>query len=807
MVTRRGETLQTGVMEPDNLVSVVIPCYNPKPFLKEAVDSVLAQTHRPLEIIMVNDGSDRPDSLQLLNSLNDRVTRRIDQANLGPGAARNAGFRAAQGKYIVPLDADDRLEPAFIAECLAALQCRDAAFVYSDYRVFGDMNYTERLEDYNLYRLLDRNIITYAAVIRKSDWELVGGYDESLQVHYEDWEFWLRLAERERFGYHHPKVLFQYRKSGPSQFTLAAARNEQLEAAIRASHPRLYSREGRARVKARWAPSVCIVGPPPANAPLIDDWDHVPAINPSDALKQSPADAFLVPPSGASGDHHTAELCALAVWGGKAVMNLPDGALCASRRALSSVRGFTELSGRPGIEDARPPARPLGSGRWRQLHRHLVNAELTSLDNWLRNPLRSLSRLIPLHFKEDINRAAGRPIFDLSFYLRFQMTSALVADSVVPLLRYMPPPAQRSRIALMGPHLGPGGAESVLLELAGAIDRRKHEVFLLATQSREAQWLPKWQQAVDHVYDLAPLIPPERMVAGLCSIGANWEFDALVIQNSLAAYSAIPHLRKERPNLKVIDIIHAVDPAWDFVKASAPVATQIDLRVAISEAGRQRLLQAGVPHDQLRLIRNGIDLGRYRPEAQRPPEATKTILFAGRLDPVKRPLLLVDIASELAKLRGGPDFRVLVAGDGPENESLRLRIHRAGLDSVFQLLGQVSDVPALLASADVLVLPSQEEGIPLIVLEAFAVARPVVSSRVGAVEEVVDSSNGILIETGHGEEQRFAGALHQLFNNPAGRERMGRAGRKTVEEQYDQRKSREAYRDLLGGLLNRPKAD
>ena len=172
-------------------------------------------------------------------------------------------------------------------------------------------------------------------------------------------------------------------------------------------------------------------------------------------------------------------------------------------------------------------------------------------------------------------------------------------------------------------------------------------------------------------------------------------------------------------------------------------------------------------------------------------------MFAGRLEPVKRPLLLVDIALELIELRSGRDFRVLVAGDGPEGEPLRIRVRRAGLDSVFALPGHVDDMPKVLAGADVVVLPSQAEGIPLVVLEAMAVARPVVCSRVGAVAEVVDSSNGILIEPGPGEARRFAVALQQLLNNPGERDAMGRAGRRKVEAEYDRRQSWKAYRDLF----------
>jgi glycosyltransferase involved in cell wall biosynthesis len=432
-----------------------------------------------------------------------------------------------------------------------------------------------------------------------------------------------------------------------------------------------------------------------------------------------------------------------------------------------------------------------------RLHRHLANAELTSLNNWLEHPVRSLGRLVPLRAKESINRVARRSVFDLSFYLKFQMQSVLSTDTLIPLLRYMPPPSQRRRIALVTPHLGPGGAESVLLEVAGAIDRRRYEVFLLATQSQDSRWRSRWEEVADHIYDLAWLVPAERMIAALCSIAANWEFEDLVIQNSMAAYSAIPHLRRERPGLRIVDMIHAVDPTWDFVSSTAHVAAQIDRRLAISECIRQRMLQTGSPVDRIQLIRNGVDLDRFRPAPPRAAGAAKTIVFGGRLDPVKRPLLLVDIASELVKLRGCRDFRVVVAGDGPAGESLGMRVRRSGLDSVFTLLGHVDDMSNVLAEADVVVVPSRAEGIPLIVLEAMATGKPVVCSAVGAVSEALDASTGILIEPGPDVAKRFGCALHGLLENPGLRAAMGRAGRQKVEAEYDQRQSRRAYRDLF----------
>src|ERR1022692_2528032 len=147
-------------------VSVIVPCYNRTQFLEEALASVRAQTYSPVETVLVNDGSDNQQDLLVLQSLERSVSCYVDQPHLGLPAARNAGIRAASGDFIVPLDSDDLLDSTYISECMAALEAHpQAAFVYSDYRVFGDVRYTEHLNEYNLFELLDRNTLTYAALI------------------------------------------------------------------------------------------------------------------------------------------------------------------------------------------------------------------------------------------------------------------------------------------------------------------------------------------------------------------------------------------------------------------------------------------------------------------------------------------------------------------------------------------------------------------------------------------------------------------------------------------------------------------
>ena len=415
--------------------------------------------------------------------------------------------------------------------------------------------------------------------------------------------------------------------------------------------------------------------------------------------------------------------------------------------------------------------------------------------------MRSFSRLIPLRAKERMNRAVGRPLFDLSFYLQFQPNAVLLGDVVIGPLIYYPKPADgRKRVALVTTHLGPGGAESVLYDIASTLCSTQFETLLLATQSRDDRWLAKWRGRVAHAYDLARVVPPERMTAALYSIISNWRCDYLLIQNSLYGYAALPHLKKLLPDIQIFDLVHYIDEAWDQVASTAEVAPYIDRRVALAESVRDHLRAKGTPESKILLVRNGVDLERFRPSSNNAANSVKQILFAARLDPRKRPLLLADIARELSNLRPQGDFRFVIAGDGPEKERFERRVHKLGLDAVFDFRGQVDDLAPLLAACDIMILPSRSEGVPLVILEALASARPVIASKVGAISEVVDSSCGILIDQPSAAE--FARAINSLLDEPALREKMGAAGRRKVEADHDILKTREA----LVGLFNQSSA-
>ena len=493
---------------------------------------------------------------------------------------------------------------------------------------------------------------------------------------------------------------------------------------------------------------------------------------------------------------------------GGEVRRLPWRCLASEVAAANEDQAVVEPP--PAVEPA-PPPRRLPTFVINAL-RHLSNAELLSGEAWLRHPLRSALRLIPLRAKEWVNERAGRPVFDLSFYLRFQPRSVLAAAGVVEALDYIvaPPPDGKKRIALVTPHLGVGGAEAVLLELAAQIDRERCEVILAAAHSRDRRWRRRWEALTDYIVDVDKLVTAKQTTRLLLSVAFNWRVDVLLVQNTPAAYATLPALKDKLPNLRTADILHAVDDDWDFFSATLDVAESLDRRIVISEQGRSRLEQMDIPAERVRLIRNGVDLERFDPETVpagairrrlRIADTTLLIGYLGRLDKVKGPQLLVSAAYELRRLRPRLDFCLALAGSGPLEDELRAKARRARLDKRFRLLGHIDEPGEFLADIDLLVIPSEGEGVPLALLEALAMQTPVLGLRAGAIEEALPINCGILIDGGFDADMRLAQTLADLSDDPRRLPELGRNGRERISAQYDLVRAHKQYRELVDELL------
>jgi len=200
----------------NNLVSIIIPCYNQGHFIQDALDSIDEnKIVYKVEIIIVNDGSNDEETINKLDalSLSDKYIV-INQKNMGLATARNIGIARAKGGYILPLDDDNKLTSEYINKGVALLISGKANIVYGKPIFFGDKTKKRKYQpqDFNIYDLLEGNYIDACAIYSKEVWIKNGGYDSQMPFQgYEDWEFWIN-AFSNGFKFHFlNKKLFYYR--------------------------------------------------------------------------------------------------------------------------------------------------------------------------------------------------------------------------------------------------------------------------------------------------------------------------------------------------------------------------------------------------------------------------------------------------------------------------------------------------------------------------------------------------------------------------------------------------------------------
>jgi glycosyltransferase involved in cell wall biosynthesis len=221
-------------------VTAVVPCFDYGAWVREAVDSLLAQEGGAPHVVVVDDGSTDPATLAVLDGLEVPVLR---QANAGLSAARNAGYRSTDTPLVISLDADDRLAPDALRRLKRPLmEDPSLGFSYGVTRFFGDWDGTMDFPPLDAYRLLHRHIIGPVGLTRRALWEDVGGYDPAFRTGYEDWDFWLGALERGWRGAKVDEVTFLYRRHGETMVFGARREYRRLYGMLRDKHAALFAR-------------------------------------------------------------------------------------------------------------------------------------------------------------------------------------------------------------------------------------------------------------------------------------------------------------------------------------------------------------------------------------------------------------------------------------------------------------------------------------------------------------------------------------------------------------------------------------
>jgi glycosyltransferase involved in cell wall biosynthesis len=367
------------------------------------------------------------------------------------------------------------------------------------------------------------------------------------------------------------------------------------------------------------------------------------------------------------------------------------------------------------------------------------------------------------------------------------------------------PDPKRVTVMFLHTTVGVGGAESLLLDLIRRLDRTRFAPELCCLKGLGgngevlAREIPAFHGLIRHkcdagvIFRLARLMR-RRRVDAIVTVGAG---DKMFWGRIAARLAGVP---------VVIAAIHSTGWPDRIGRLNRLLTCWTDAFVALAGPHRRYLVDdERLPAAKVRIIPNGIDVDRFFPrrvdESRRREVGLRpgapVVGIVARLRSEKNIELFLDVATKIR--REIPTAQFLIVGDGPDRAALEERSRALGLADCVRFVGNRIDVPELLALMNVFVLTSHIEASPVSILEAFAMGKPVVATRVGSVAEAVrDGENGYLAPAGDGDA--IAVRTVELLQNPAKAATMGMAGREFVVQQASVDVMVSGYEHLIGDI-------
>ncbi len=350
-----------------------------------------------------------------------------------------------------------------------------------------------------------------------------------------------------------------------------------------------------------------------------------------------------------------------------------------------------------------------------------------------------------------------------------------------------------AKVMLLAVGLGVGGTETHILELASRMDRSRFEVMVCTLKPGGAvadelkargvrvvslDGSGKWDlRVIVRLFKLLRAERPDVIQAFL--FWAN--MSARVCGRILRAFPVISSYHDEVVSEgRLVRLVDRLTLAWTEAVVCCSEAVRRSVESRIGETGTR-----------CTIIPFGVDLARFQGTSAASHhevglgEGQRSIGTVCRLvEPKKGLSVLLKAMEELKRRHGMPPCRLVIVGDGPAREELELLRDRLGLASWIVFVGTRRDIPQVLRSMDIFVLPSLYEGFGIAILEAMAVGKPVIATRVGGIPEfVIPGETGVLIEPGNADV--LADAIESLLRDSDQARRMGAKGRVRAQEHYD----------------------
>ncbi len=379
---------------------------------------------------------------------------------------------------------------------------------------------------------------------------------------------------------------------------------------------------------------------------------------------------------------------------------------------------------------------------------------------------------------------------------------------VRPIDRFLTPvsPEEDSRpsVLMVMPFLAVGGAERVALEVIYQLMRDIR--FVILTVEKHAPSLGSmaglFRQVTPYVFTAFDWLSPQMRFPFFKYLMERFSPRTLYIANgSDWIYDSLVLIRQRYPNLWIVNQVYDHRVGW-INRYDAHLVACIDAHIGCNEKICQAYRRKGVPLEKVYLIEHAVDIDQFDPsryseamcrsirEQMGLPPESKVITFMGRLHPQKRPMDFVELARRFVHRS---DLTFLMVGDGPMAGIIDAEVHRIGLPNLVRR--PFSHAADVLAISDVIVLPSEYEGMPMVVLEAQAMGKPVVVTDVGNTREILGVTQGGVLVPTIGDIGALMGGVEKMLESPPDPIQI----REAVATHFDIRKIAVLYKRVLLG--------
>ncbi len=359
------------------------------------------------------------------------------------------------------------------------------------------------------------------------------------------------------------------------------------------------------------------------------------------------------------------------------------------------------------------------------------------------------------------------------------------------------------------PWMVEGGADRVSIDLIQGMVANGVDVTVCATLEADHRWLGKFAELTRDIFILPDILSPSDFPRFILYLIGSRSIDTVLITGSTLGYQLLPYLRSAAPDTAFIDLCHTEEMNWlngGHPRFAVGYQDALDLNVVSTGHLSKWMVGLGADQDKIRVMYTGIKSQPVSLSEEKRvavlrgfglDENALTIIFAGRMCDQKRPLKLAEIFH--AAKQKGIRFNALVIGEGELRPAFETLISDYDLKAELRILGAKShaDWLSLLAVSDILLMPSEYEGISVALLESMAAGVVPVVADVGGQDELVGEDTGYLIPHGEDEVAQYVSVIQALAADPVGRRNKAQACMKLIERSYTAEATNRQWLEIL----------